>query len=347
VAPRVRADSLWLPQWNFPYSNTVRIYDAGEFMAAGDNDTIKTGFVLWAVDPFTKDQKSLKAVAQVIEAVHSPQESETVPVSVLRATQLNWPAAILAPLRKQPVAIVGKALQERLQTISAAPLKEAQVLLQSKPSRLEAVQKVLQFAREQKPSMIAVSTSGASPIKSLRLGSFSEALIALSTTPVLAVGPKARAPKKIKTILFPTDFTSASRKVFKTVLLRARDLGARVIVLHVYDTSYQGLAYGSEWELGADPKIVEAAFSEAESFRREQGKSWQRVAKRLKIDCDFKMVKGPHGVSSVIIDQCEEADLIAMASYRGRVGQAILGSVARDVLTRASRPVLVVHANRR
>jgi nucleotide-binding universal stress UspA family protein len=316
-------------------------------MAGHRIETEKAGFVLWAVDPFTKDQKSLKAVSQVIEAMHSSEESRTLPVSVLRATELNWPAAILAPLRKQPVAIVGKVLQERLSAISQAPLKEPQVLLQSKPSRLEAVKKVLDFAREQKPSMIAVSTSSASPIKSLRMGSFCEALIALSTTPVLAVGPKAKAPKKINTILFPTDFTSASRKVFKSVLVRARELGARVILLHVFDTSYQSLAFGGEWGLGIDPVLVESAFQDAEDARREQGTAWQRLARRLKVECEFKMFKGSRGVSTVVIDNCESVDLIAMASYRGRIGQAILGSVARDVLTRAERPVLIIHASRK
>lgn len=306
------------------------------------------GLIVWAVDPFLAEPKHTKAVASSIELLKSPDAKCSVqPVSVLSASDLNWPMALLAPLRRAPAAIVRKALYIQLDKVCKG-IEAPEVLLQDRAARGEAVKKIVTFAKSQKASLIAVGTSGATALKSMRMGSFSETLIAVSKVPVLAVSPKAKIPRKISVILFPTDFSKSSRKVFKEVLRLARKHSARVVLMHVFDTSYQALAYGGEWGLGLDPNLVDQSFRDAEKARTRLGEEWQASAKRAKVDCVFRMSKGPFGTGAAILTQAKavNADLIALATYRGRIEQAILGSVARDVLAGSTRPVIIVHTQR-
>lgn len=128
------------------------------------------------------------------------------------------------------------------------------------------------------------------------------------------------APLAIRRILFPTDFSEASRRAGETALALARHFGARLVVLHVIppvtDPDPRRAALRSlAAELAADVPV------EAETVAGVPARQIAAYASRHHVDV---IVMGTHG--------------------RTGVSHALLGSVAEAVLRRAPCPVLTVPA---
>jgi nucleotide-binding universal stress UspA family protein len=137
----------------------------------------------------------------------------------------------------------------------------------------------------------------------------------------------------IRRILYPTDFSDLSKPAFEVACAMARDYGAELVVLHVSPWPVVGVVEGitidlpTGWEeevrarLGnvspADPAVRVV-------HRLERGEA---SAKILNVAAETK------------------ADLIVMGTH-GRTGlsRLLIGSVAEDVLRKASCPVLTVNA---
>lgn len=303
---------------------------------------------IWAIDPFERKAKSIQNISKAIDLFAVARNTGVLPVSVVATSDLNWPMPVLLSIKKQPAALAKQAINALVTKVSGETRMPPMIVLQPKSSRLEAAKKILQLATKNNAPLIAVNTRQTDGGNLLRMGSFAETLIAISKIPVLATNPKSKVSNRISRILFPSDLSPRSMRAFKTFLKWAKAFDAEVTLLTVLDTSYQSLAFGGEWGMGLDAALVERAFKDSEDSRRRHGKSWQAIAKRAGVRCAFEMVKGPQSIGDAILrfSASTDFDLIAMATYRGRIEQAILGSVARDVLTGATRPVLVVNTAR-
>jgi universal stress protein A len=134
----------------------------------------------------------------------------------------------------------------------------------------------------------------------------------------------------IHTILFPTDFSDNAQPAFVMACSLARDLGARVVVLHVMppplgDEEFEARNHPEEY-YGSVRKVLHLIQAPEQNVRVEH---------RLE-----------EGVpATVIVDVAREihAGLIVMGTH-GRTGltRLLLGSVAEKVLRKAACPVLTV-----
>ncbi|MBI5569142.1 MAG: universal stress protein [Desulfomonile tiedjei] len=142
-------------------------------------------------------------------------------------------------------------------------------------------------------------------------------------------------PKKI---LFCTDFSENSQPAWKLAVDYAKAFGAQLFILHVID--HKDLPGYVDW---------------AERLREIRGDIERAAQERLQLmvkDCG-QMVKDVKiycrtGITSkeiVGLAQEESVDLIVVGSH-GWTGmkELVVGSVARSVLKRAHRPVLIVEA---
>jgi nucleotide-binding universal stress UspA family protein len=148
---------------------------------------------------------------------------------------------------------------------------------------------------------------------------------------------RCAARRLIRTILVPVDFSDCSLSGLTYGVRFAREVGARIIVLHVADLGPVMMTTGRG---NYDSRIyIEAA-------RRRCSKQMQAFLKRV----DF------HGVpvtTSAVAGYCpaaiyeaaekEGADLIVISTH-GRTGlrRALVGSVAEGTVRHAGCPVLVV-----
>ena len=141
----------------------------------------------------------------------------------------------------------------------------------------------------------------------------------------------------IRTILVPVDFSECSFAGLTYAVRFAREVGARIIVLHVADL-------GPVMMTTACGDFDSATYTEA--ARRRCGKQMLAFLKRVDFDgvrVDMCPVAGycPAAIHQAAAKQ--RADLIILSTH-GRTGlrRAFLGSVAEGTVRAAACPVLVV-----
>jgi len=136
---------------------------------------------------------------------------------------------------------------------------------------------------------------------------------------------------KIRTILHATDFSDCSEYARRVACSLTRDLGARLIVIHVApdEIVHAGLIGG--------PDDVKLHLEELQERLREI------FQENLDTHAEVRVREGEP--ASVILQLAEEvhADLIVMGTMgRSGFGRFLLGSVAEAVMHRAKCPVLTV-----
>jgi nucleotide-binding universal stress UspA family protein len=135
----------------------------------------------------------------------------------------------------------------------------------------------------------------------------------------------------IKTLLHPTDFSERSDAAFHLACALARDYGARLVVLHVTTTPAMGY---SEGLLPPDPEL----------FVQEAREQLDRLnVPGDNVRAERRLVEGDSVTEILRIAQEINADLIVLGTHgRTGLGRLLMGSVAEQVVRRASCPVVTV-----
>jgi nucleotide-binding universal stress UspA family protein len=137
--------------------------------------------------------------------------------------------------------------------------------------------------------------------------------------------------KAITTILHPMDLTASEEPAFELALRLARELQARLIILHV---AAPPVVFG---ELGVAIPVpqVEQEILEADRIKIEGLAAGSGA--------EYRIVKGVVAAEILRTAHEEPCDLIVMGTHgRGAVARLLLGSVALDVLRQAHCPVLAI-----
>jgi nucleotide-binding universal stress UspA family protein/quercetin dioxygenase-like cupin family protein len=136
---------------------------------------------------------------------------------------------------------------------------------------------------------------------------------------------------QIQTILHPTDFSESSRSAFQTACTLARANQANLLVLHVMMPSVSRLQSAPL----ANPHQP-AESRESSSF------PWPQPSDPA-IRIEHRLAEGDPAEEALRLAEAVRCDLIVIGSH-GRTGLARLltGSVAEEILRKATCPVLVV-----
>ena len=151
---------------------------------------------------------------------------------------------------------------------------------------------------------------------------------------------RARARQRlIRTILVPVDFSDCSLAGLTYAVRFAKEVGARIVVVHIADLGPVMMTTG-RGDYGS-PTYIEAA-------RRRCGDQMKDFLKRVSFDgvpVDASAVAGycPDAIYEAAAK--EGADLIIISTH-GRTGlrRAFIGSVAEGTVRHAACPVLVVQS---
>lgn len=143
---------------------------------------------------------------------------------------------------------------------------------------------------------------------------------------------------RMRRILVPTDFSDCSDHALHYAANLARDLGARVIVLHVLEPIIAGDIYG----------FAEISGLNAELKRSATRRIARNVARLQKRGIRSRGLIGSGRAAPAILDHAgKSADLIVMGTH-GRTGfsHLFMGSMAEKVVRGARCPVLTVRESR-
>ena len=142
--------------------------------------------------------------------------------------------------------------------------------------------------------------------------------------------------KRTRRILYATDFSPASRPALAVACEWAQRDGARLLILHVL-TPPSPFVGGGRSAPASYLELLAAARHDA--HRRLA--AWLARTRAAGIRAETKLVEGGPAVEIVKVAGRWHADVVVIGSHgRTGVSRFLLGSVAEQVVTRSTRPVL-------
>jgi nucleotide-binding universal stress UspA family protein len=212
-----------------------------------------------------------------------------------------------------------------------APNHPIDIAFQTKEGNASA--EIVRTAEEIGSDLIVMGTHGRTGLRWLLAGSVAIDVLRKARCPVLALRSLEvpRRAEDIRVILHPTDFSESSEGAVRVARSLARDLGARLVILHA--APLEVLIDGTP----AAETDVRFFHDELESIRKRLDGPDLKYPVETRLSRSFP----PDG----ILETADEigADLIVMGTH-GRTGlfRALTGSVAESVLPKAECPVMVV-----
>jgi nucleotide-binding universal stress UspA family protein len=143
---------------------------------------------------------------------------------------------------------------------------------------------------------------------------------------------------RLRRILHPTDFSSASGAAFKRAVAMAKTDKAQLILLHVLAPPVPIAGEGY-----IPPNVYEDLEASARKYAEKKLAALQAKARQAGVRVTTLLLEGVVHEQIVRAAKSKKADLIVIGTH-GRTGLAkfFLGSVASRVVTAASCPVMTV-----
>jgi nucleotide-binding universal stress UspA family protein len=298
--------------------------------------------IVWAIDPFEKTTPN-KALVQKINGLFLKSKFQIKPAYVLPLPALKTGEFPEEERLLNEVAEAKETSEKYLQNLGVTDVK-IDVLPVRHSGLKTKVEQILSFAEKQKATCLMLSSHGRSGIPRLMMGSFAEALLALSPYPLLFLPDasiKMSDSTKNPRAFFTTDFSSLSKKAFDKFLPSARALKLDLILF--YSVSLPSIAL--EGDYGVPIVLPDNYFSSQVEWAQQKGTLWLKEAQVLGLNARF-VVKdsgiGPNTAQVILhMAKHEEADMIVMTSTSSESSSVILGSVAREVFRSRTFPVWV------
>ncbi len=266
-------------------------------------------------------------------------------------TEAFWQLALPSPTLGAPVnvgdiyEIVENQAQQKLNEMrgggyaSMAPAVEAVLLKELPPSAA-----IAKYASSEEIDLIAIGTHGRTGISEWLFGSTTEKLMRIAPCPVLTVGPKAEqnpTEEVFRNVLFPFDFSEASRHALRYACAVTRNYEGQLDVLHVVELRKVPKTY----------RVNEAVVStDTETLKR-------RILDEMRLEVTNMFAgKCPENVEFVVKEGKPYKEIVEFAE-RSNVNLIVigntginethghkLGSTAENVVPRAKCPVLAVNS---
>lgn len=144
--------------------------------------------------------------------------------------------------------------------------------------------------------------------------------------------------KRIRRILHPSDFSSASGGAFARALELAKSNRAELLVAHVLASPAPILGDGY-----VSPRAYQEIEKSIEAQGRKQLDALLRKARKAGVRARGLLLEGVAHDRIVRAAKAKRADLVVMGTHgRGGFARLLLGSVAERVIATARCPVLTV-----
>lgn len=183
----------------------------------------------------------------------------------------------------------------------------------------EPVVSLVRVAKTWEADLIVVGTHGRSGVSLLLLGSVAEALLRESPVPVLVV---REAPRPVRSVLAPMNFTSYSGQAFLYAAAVAANLKARLTVHH---------------GAGAGETFAET--------RARLDEELMRLPKDIREACSPHAVVSRGDEPDAIARVCGGYDLVVLSGHRkGFLRDLMAGTTAQQIVRGVKTPLLAVPA---
>lgn len=303
--------------------------------------------ILWAVDAFG-DKTIQGRISKILKPMTMGLNANVEPVYVLSAS--GFPGTVNREGVIEHIPLADKKLNELVKKSTLQKIDDPKILVQeSAGSVRKDVSNLLSYAMECRAEVIVVATQAKSGFERLFMGSFAETLLLSSQIPVITVNPHGKIPAKIASILFVTNFSKESEIAFKKILDFAKQLQAKVTLFHQHDCEKQDIPKNVLSRTKTKWTEAENEFLSKENLAiKKKAGAWQALAEASKVPCDVHFEFGLRNTADAAIEAARKinVDLIALASTKGSVVSALVGSTTRWLVRSAPTPVWVLHISK-
>jgi len=272
---------------------------------------------------------------QVLPFVHCLAKADDIPIELLTAADPD------ARPPFWPVEADKSYLKKVSQRYFPAARRIATAVEIGKPADV-----IVNRAKDDPGSLIAMSTHGMSGMRRWILGSVASKVVQTVTNPLLLVrsveGVDASAPVDLKTIFVPLDGSGLAEKVLPQVIELAGSMKLEVHLLRVYTLPVNAFVATDGVIAQGPAPFRQELRNEAETYLG--GKAAQLRAHGVEQIMTTALEGDP---ASEIIDIARNTanNLIAMSTHgRSGIGRWVLGSVAEKVVQHSRDPVLLIRA---
>jgi nucleotide-binding universal stress UspA family protein len=226
-----------------------------------------------------------------------------------------------------------------------APQAAGGVVVEAERRRGEAVEGIVEFAREQEADLIVMGSQGVSGFAQLLLGSTADKVSRSAPCPVLIAGrddDTRDVARSFRRVITAVDYSRFSAPVARVAAALTAP-GGTLELLHVWNQPYYSALSAS---LGGEHEGIRTlidAGRQAEAERIEAFSSQLDLALTEPL-AEVVQYVGTGTPAMAILDRADEvsADLIALGAHgRSGLGERLLGTVADRVLRHARIPVLL------
>ncbi len=287
----------------------------------------------WSLEPFHQDKVRMKGMFNLLAQLAGSPAKIDVGFVVTRTEPelyLSYDVSRKERFSSYPRKLLNQALKKAGLSV---PLTRQHVEDIDTFSNSKAVDRALKMASSNKSNLIGLYTHSRRGYLRMAMGSFAETMIHKSPLSMLLVNPKTKFPRKIKTILFASDLSSASELHFQTTLSLCQRLRAKLVVFHAAEAVLQ-------WSLDeANPQI--------HAYRRRVQEIRERIqqdAKRASVPFEVAFSVEFETTADLIVKfaRRRKADLLVVGAKAGRLTALMGGSTTRNVVRASIQPVLIL-----
>jgi nucleotide-binding universal stress UspA family protein len=269
-----------------------------------------TGALEWALQESLLRREPLNAVHVIEEKLrHAPY----------------WQPTVIDDAALSLVADVQKYFEDQ-----ASPLDNEADLVVGPPART-----LTELATGSR--MLVVGRRGMGAFKRLLIGSTSEAVVTVASTPVVVVPEGWKPPDHAGPVIIAVDDQDGQRVAIDFAAAAAAERKVPLRIVHVWDVPS---IY--TWD-AVNVEGISAEWAEnAQRHYDQLADEWRREYPGLTVEVDVRRGHPVDGVVTAAVDT--DAQLVIVGGRRRRrVASILLGSVARGVLHHITCPIAVVH----
>ncbi len=299
--------------------------------------------IIWAVDPTHEPDRALNIIKE-LKVLAKHLNCEVQPVTIISKATLNLPIDMNFPWKDRIQVIAQKSVTRYIKKTGAKGFLPPELVFASALSNRKMAIELANYAESKKAQLICANTHAKKTLNPFRMGGFAETLAATSRVPVLLLNDKSLASTQIPTILFATDFSRDSKIALTELQTLAKTFKSKILI---YNQVEMPDIYQSDFTNVGRTQVLnmESITTDLEKSRLKKGMALSELLRKEKIDHKLLIQRQQKYLSDDILDVAKKnkVSLIAVATRSGPIAQALLGSVARDILLQAKCPVLVFY----
>lgn len=313
--------------------------------ASGAKKAATKNLVVWAVDPFSKNEDSMKKAMAVLKALSKGGLTPIQPTYVLSPDNFNFTGDFSGPWLKKFEPKVLVAMDAVISRLSLPGVQKPEILVNKQASMTGDVKKLLAYAQKQRAEIVVMNSHARTGLARFFMGSFAETALMETKTPLILVSPESKTVEGLNKVLFPTDLTKGNKRAFKKVVEFCKHHNAQLVIYHKLPDPIEPMIQTGVYMAGGGWVSVQQFIEKESDTREKESRKWVEEAAKSGVDAKFYIEEKPGFITDSINQYIDThgVDLVAVGSKSGPVASVLVGSVARQLVREAACPVWVVH----